>query len=87
MVDVFRSSSIDGILRGDGGVASSPHAPTPIYTAGPVTIEEVVRQEIRSWLDINIPPMVERLVRAEIDRAAVTLGKFLVASHSPPPAE
>jgi cell pole-organizing protein PopZ len=43
----------------------------PVRTGGP-TVEDIVREEIRSllkdWLDTNLPPMVERLVRAEIER-------------------
>ena len=39
---------------------------------GGLTVEDIVREEIRSllkvWLDENLPPMVERLVRAEIER-------------------
>jgi uncharacterized protein len=42
-----------------------------VHSGGP-TIEDVVREELRpllkAWLDINLPPMVERLVRAEIER-------------------
>jgi hypothetical protein len=42
-----------------------------VYRGGP-TIEDVVREEVRpllkAWLDVNLPPMVERLVRAEIER-------------------
>jgi cell pole-organizing protein PopZ len=42
-----------------------------VYSGGP-TIEEIVREELRpllkTWLDANLPPMVERLVRAEIER-------------------
>jgi uncharacterized protein len=42
-----------------------------VHTGGP-TIEEIVREEIRpllkTWLDENLPPMVERLVRLEIER-------------------
>ena len=42
-----------------------------VYRGGP-TIEDLVREEIRpilkQWLDSNLPPMVERLVRAEIER-------------------
>jgi uncharacterized protein len=42
-----------------------------VHTGGP-TIEEIVREEIRpllkAWLDENLPPMVERLVRLEIER-------------------
>jgi uncharacterized protein len=37
------------------------------------TIEEVVREALRpmlnSWLDENLPGLVERMVRAEIERA------------------
>jgi hypothetical protein len=42
-----------------------------VHSGGP-TIEDIVRAEIRPilkhWLDTNLPPMVERLVRAEIER-------------------
>lgn len=42
-----------------------------VHRGGP-TIEDVVREEIRpllkSWLDEHLPPLVERLVRAEIER-------------------
>jgi cell pole-organizing protein PopZ len=43
----------------------------PVYRGGP-TIEDLVREEIRPllklWLDNHLPPLVERLVRAEIER-------------------
>ncbi len=49
---------------------------TPVYRGGP-TLEDMVRDEIRplvkSWLDENLAPMVERLVRNEIER--VTRGQ------------
>jgi cell pole-organizing protein PopZ len=42
-----------------------------VHRTGP-TIEDLVREEIRpllkDWLDTNLPPLVERLVRAEIER-------------------
>jgi cell pole-organizing protein PopZ len=42
-----------------------------VTSLGP-TIEDIVRQEIRpllkDWLDTNLPPLVERLVRIEIER-------------------
>jgi cell pole-organizing protein PopZ len=45
----------------------------PVYQGGP-TLEDLVRQELRplmkAWLDEYLPPMVERLVRAEIDRVS-----------------
>lgn len=44
---------------------------TQVRSGGP-TIEDIVREEIRPllkhWLDTNLPPLVERLVRAEIER-------------------
>ena len=44
---------------------------TQVYAAGP-TIEDLVREEVRpllkEWLDTHLPPMVERLVRLEIER-------------------
>ena len=49
---------------------------TPVYRGGP-TLEDMVRDEIRplvkNWLDENLAPMVERLVRNEIER--VTRGQ------------
>ena len=43
----------------------------PVHRGGP-SIEDVVREEVRpllkSWLDQHLPPIVERLVRAEIER-------------------
>ena len=42
-----------------------------VRSNGP-TIEDIVREELRpllkAWLDANLPPLVERLVRAEIER-------------------
>lgn len=42
-----------------------------VHRGGP-TIEDVVREELRpllkSWLDANLPALVERVVRAEIER-------------------
>ena len=44
-----------------------------IYRGGP-TLEDIAREEIRpllkSWLDNNLPDMVERIVRSEIERIA-----------------
>jgi uncharacterized protein len=42
-----------------------------VRSGGP-TVEDIVREELRpllkAWLDENLPPLVERLVRAEIER-------------------
>ena len=41
-------------------------------TRGGPSLEDIVREELRpllkTWLDTNLPPVVERLVRAEIER-------------------
>ncbi|MCS6921198.1 MAG: DUF2497 domain-containing protein [Elioraea sp.] len=57
-----------------GGAAPlAPRPETPIGHAA-LTLEEMIRQEIRpllkSWLDENLPPLVERLVKAELERIA-----------------
>jgi cell pole-organizing protein PopZ len=44
---------------------------TAVYRGGP-SLEDIVRDELRpilkNWLDENLAPMVERSVRAEIER-------------------
>lgn len=58
--------SMSGLMR---TLAESRQTTT--HRQGP-TIEDLVREEIRpvlkSWLDTHLPPLVERLVRAEIER-------------------
>jgi cell pole-organizing protein PopZ len=48
-----------------------------VHRGGP-SIEDVVREEIRpllkEWLDTHLPPLVERLVRAEIERVVGRIG-------------
>jgi cell pole-organizing protein PopZ len=59
------SSSLGALVR----TLTERH--TQLYRAGP-TLEDIVRDELRpmlkSWLDANLPPVVERLVRDEIER-------------------
>jgi hypothetical protein len=44
---------------------------TQVHSRGP-TLEDIVRSELRpllkDWLDTYLPPLVERLVRVEIER-------------------
>jgi cell pole-organizing protein PopZ len=60
------ASSMSGLVRRLASERS-----THIWAGGP-TIEDLVREEVRpllkQWLDTNLPDMVERLVRAEIER-------------------
>jgi len=63
------ASSVSSLLR---TLDSSRQAnSTLLYRGGP-TLADMVREEIRpllkTWLDENLPPLVERLVRAEIER-------------------
>jgi cell pole-organizing protein PopZ len=64
------AASVEALLRElneERRALLQPAASTPS-----LTIEEVVRSELRpflkSWLDENLPPLVERLVRVEITR-------------------
>ena len=60
------AASMGSLMR-----AVSSERGSPVYRGGP-SIEDVVREEIRpilkDWLDTHLPPLVERLVRAEIER-------------------
>ncbi len=51
-----------------------PMSPPLALGDGSRTIEDIVRELLRpmlkSWLDENLPGMVERMVRAEIERVA-----------------
>ena len=57
--------SVEGLVR------TLTDRTTRVRSDGP-TIEDIVREEIRpllkAWLDANLPPLVERLVRVEIER-------------------
>ncbi len=61
------SSSVGSLLR----TLASERQQVAVRAGGP-TIEDLVREEIRpllkAWLDANLPALVERLVRAEIER-------------------
>lgn len=60
------AASVGSLLR-----AVSSERGSQVYRGGP-SIEDLVREEIRpilkDWLDTHLPPLVERLVRAEIER-------------------
>jgi uncharacterized protein len=60
------ASSVDSLVR-----TLAAERATRVYGGGP-TLEDMVRGELRpllkDWLDTHLPPMVERLVRAEIER-------------------
>jgi len=49
---------------------------TTVLNSNPRTLEDLVREMLRpmlkAWLDDNLPPLVERLVRAEIERVSRT---------------
>ncbi len=61
------AASVGSLLR----TLASERQQVPVRSGGP-TIEDLVREEIRpllkTWLDANLPAMVERLVRVEIER-------------------
>ena len=62
------AASVGSLLR-----TLSQERTTQVHRGGP-TIEDLVREEVRpllkEWLDLHLPPLVERLVRQEIERVA-----------------
>jgi cell pole-organizing protein PopZ len=60
------SSHLESLMR------TLPHDRAAGVSRGGPTLEDVVRDELRpllrAWLDNNLPPLVERIVRAEIER-------------------
>ena len=60
------TASVGALLR-----QLSSERSTQVHRGGP-TIEDLVREEVRpllkAWLDAHLPPLVERLVRQEIER-------------------
>jgi cell pole-organizing protein PopZ len=66
------AASVGSLLR-----TLSKERTTQVHRGGP-TIEDLVREEIRpllkDWLDQHLPPLVERLVRLEIERVAGRAG-------------
>jgi hypothetical protein len=69
---------LDSILTGNAeNAAYEGFAELARKTAvehGGITLEEIVRTELkpllRSWLDKNLPSMIERLVQEELERVA-----------------
>jgi len=57
---------------------AKPGAPPQIVRSGETSLEELVRELLRpalaEWLDKNLPPLVERMVAAEIQRIASKKG-------------
>ena len=55
-------------------VLSEPGVPPQIVRSGETSLEGLVREMLRpmlaQWLDTHLPPVVERLVKAEIARIA-----------------
>ncbi len=66
------TAAFAGLAAALGG-RDGPRGGTPIG-AGAVTLEDLVREllrpMLREWLDANLPGLVERLVRREIERIA-----------------
>jgi cell pole-organizing protein PopZ len=63
-------------LRAARGQGDAPRQAMPdiVLGNGAITLEEMVREELRpllkAWLDANLPALVERLVKAELERVA-----------------
>jgi hypothetical protein len=63
------ATALGALLR---TIESGRQAPQVAVWRGGPTLEDMIREEVRpllkAWLDQHLPPMVERLVRAEIER-------------------
>jgi len=63
------ATALGALLR---TIESGRQAPQVAIWRGGPTLEDMIREEVRpllkAWLDQHLPPMVERLVRAEIER-------------------
>lgn len=66
------ASAVGSLIR-----TLSSERSTAVHRGGP-TIEDLVREELRpllkTWLDEHLPPLVERLVRSEIERVTGRAG-------------
>lgn len=67
-------SSLHTALEAKPQPSHTVAAKTPVANGSSLTLEDLVRQEVRGlvreWLEANLPPMVETMVRAEINRMA-----------------
>lgn len=67
-------ASLAALRAATGAAAAIPPRPETLVGYANLTLEQMVREEIRpllkAWLDENLPPLVERLVKAELDRIA-----------------
>lgn len=67
--DTLLSSTADATVAGAFNMLSST-----VLSNNPRTLEDLVSEMLRpmlkAWLDDNLPPLVERLVRAEIERVS-----------------
>jgi cell pole-organizing protein PopZ len=70
-------AATDAVTASMGALMRSLAVERQVYRGGP-TLEDMVRDEMRpmlkEWLDTNLPPLVERIVRAEIERVAQRAG-------------
>jgi cell pole-organizing protein PopZ len=67
-------ASLAALRAATGAAAAVPARPETLVGYANLTLEQMVREEIRpllkAWLDENLPPLVERLVKAELERIA-----------------
>ncbi len=67
-------ATLQDAVRPLAAPAATQDAGVPVLRSGGPSLEDMVRDELRGqlklWLDANLPGMVERLVRQEIERLA-----------------
>jgi len=72
--DALRSNALVSSETGDRVAASFEHLNQAIVTGPTKSFDEIAQEMLqpmlREWLDNNLPVLVERLVREEIERIA-----------------
>lgn len=75
---LFSEKVEEAALGAFASLATKPAA--KIDRSGSVTIEDVIREEMRpmlkAWLDQNLPELIERLVQEELERVARRASKY-----------
>jgi cell pole-organizing protein PopZ len=60
------------VAADEAQIASNETMAAAVYKAQAISLEEIIREEVRpmlkGWLDAHLPAIVERLVRTEIER-------------------
>jgi len=70
---IMTDNAADATLRGFSSLLGNMSVDRGKH-AGGITLEDIVRESmkplLREWLDKNLPPMIEKLVKRELEKLA-----------------